>query len=257
MCDFLEILAKDAKETVTEGYYDVKQPRRRVGIGLRESILGCAKNPIIAEIKLASPSRGIIVQDIDIEATGLMMQRGGAVGLSVLTEPKHFRGRIEYLASAAIGGLPRLMKDIVVDPAQVEAAVKVGAEAILLIKSLFDRRLTNANLEEMISLAHRGGMEVLLETHTKEEFKKALNTESDLIGINNRNLSSLKTDLQLTKNILDVCSPKDHIVVSESGIETGDHIRFLRGCGARAFLVGSSVMSATHPEEKVRELVEA
>ncbi len=257
MHDFLDILARDARETVDQGYYNVEKAPVTSSLGLKESILKCRKNPIIAEIKTASPSKGTIVQDIDVEAVAKMMQRGGATALSVLTEPRHFKGRIEYLLAAAKSGLPRLMKDIIVDPIQVEAATKIGAKAILLIESLFEKRLCNASLEEMINLAHRRRLEVLLETHTKEEFEKALSTEADLIGINNRDLSDFRTDLEVTRNILDACDCKDQIVVSESGIDTGEHIRFLRKCGAKVFLVGSSIMSSINPEEKVRELVEA
>jgi indole-3-glycerol phosphate synthase len=149
------------------------------------------------------------------------------------------------------------MKDIIIDPIQTEAAAQLGAEAILLIESLFEKRLCNASLEEMINLAHKRRLEVLLETHTKEEFQKALSTEADLIGINNRDLSNLRTDLKVTKHILDACDCNDHIIVSESGIDTAEHIRFLKKCGVRVFLVGSSIMSSNNPEEKVRELVEA
>jgi len=226
-------------------------------MGLKGSILKCKRNPVIAEIKPASPSKGIIAQDINVEALTSMMKLGGAVGLSILTEPKHFRGRIEYLITARRCGLPRLMKDIIVDPIQVEAASKVGAEAILLIESLFERNLCDNDLKEMIDLAHDRGMEVLLETHTMEEFERALSTEADLIGINNRDLSTLQTDLDVTRKILNSRHPENHIVISESGIDTGDHVRFLRECGANAFLVGSSIMSALNPEEKVRELAEA
>ncbi|MCX6659483.1 MAG: indole-3-glycerol-phosphate synthase [Candidatus Bathyarchaeota archaeon] len=257
MPDFLETLANDANETINEGYYNVAQNHPRVNIGFKESILRCEKNAIVAEIKIASPSRGIIAHNIDVESVALMMQRGGAVGLSVVTEPRHFRGRIEYFTIARKCMLPRLMKDIIIDPIQTEAAAKLGAEAILLIESLFEKRLCNASLEEMINLAHRRRLEVLLETHTKEEFEKALSTEADLIGINNRDLSDFRTDLEVTRNILDACDCKDHIVVSESGMDTGEHIRFLRKCGVRAFLVGSSIISSINPEEKVRELVEA
>jgi indole-3-glycerol phosphate synthase len=255
--DFLEILARDAKETVNNGYYNVEKTHTYSSPRLKDSILKCRKNPIIAEIKTASPSKGTIVQDIDVEAVAKMMQRGGATALSVLTEPRHFRGRIEYLVAAGKSGLPRLMKDIIVDPIQVEAATKIGARAILLIASLFNRGLCDTPLDEMIGLAHKGGIEVLLETHTKEEFEQALNTQADLVGINNRDLSSFRIDLQVTRTILDSCDPKGRVVVSESGIESEEHIRFLRESGARAFLVGSSIMSATDPERKVRELAGA
>ena len=257
MHDFLDILARDAKETVDQGYYDVEKVHAHSSFGLKESILKCRKNPIIAEIKTASPSKGTIVQDIHVEAIAKMMQSGGATALSVLTEPRHFKGKIEYLVAAGKSGLPRLMKDIIVDPIQVEAATKIGARAILLIASVFNRGLCDTPLTEMIGLAHKGGIEVLLETHTKKEFEHALHTQADLIGINNRNLSTFRTDLQLTRTILDSCDPKGRVVVSESGIESEEHIRFLRESGARAFLVGSSVMSATDPERKVRELAGA
>ncbi len=257
MPDILRILAKDAKRTIAEGYYEIEQTHPRRNAGLKESILRCKKNAIVAEIKTASPSRGTIVEKVDAESVALMMQRGGAVGLSIVTEPKHFRGKIEYLITARKCVLPRLMKDIIIDPIQIEAAAKIGAEAVLLIKSLFESDLCNATLETMIDLAHAKELEVVLETHTKEEFAEALTTKADLIGINNRNLSDFQTDLRTTKNILDVCNPKDRIVVSESGIETAEHVRFLRNCGATAFLVGSSIMSASDPEQKVRELVEA
>lgn len=250
-------MARDARETVAEGYYHIEQSYERVGMGLRESILKCKRNPVVAEIKPASPSKGMITQDINVEALASMMKRGGAVGLSVLTEPKHFRGRTGYIMTARRCDLPRLMKDIIVDPIQVEAASKIGAEAILLIGSLFERKLCDNDLEEMIDLAHDRGMEVLLETHTMEEFERALGTEADLIGINNRDLSTLQTDLNVTRKILSSRHPGNHVVVSESGIDTGDHVRFLRECGANAFLVGSSIMSALNPEEKVRGLVEA
>jgi indole-3-glycerol phosphate synthase len=255
--DFLGILARDAKEAINNGYYNVERTHACSSLGLKDSILKCRGNPIIAEIKIASPSKGKIVQDIDVEAVATMMQRGGAAALSVLTEPRHFRGRIEYFVAAGKSGLPRLMKDIIVDPIQVETATKIGAKAILLIVSLFNRGLCETPLDEMIGLAHKRGMEVLLETHTKEEFEHALHTETDLVGINNRDLSSLRTDLQVTRNILDSCDPRGCIVVSESGIETEEHIRFLRESGARAFLVGSCVMSATDPERKVGELAGA
>ncbi|MBS7623740.1 indole-3-glycerol-phosphate synthase [Candidatus Bathyarchaeota archaeon] len=255
--DYLEILAKDARETIMRGYYNVERSHATTGIGLKESILKCRKNHLIAEIKPASPSRGIITKTTNVEELAFMMKRGGAAALSILTEPKHFRGRTEYLIAAGDCSLPRLMKDIVIDPIQVEAASKIGAEAILLIESLFERGLCSKSLEEMITLAHDRGMEVLVEAHTEEEFEKALNTQADLIGINNRDLSTLQTDLNVTREILLSHSPRDHVVVSESGIETADDVRFLRGCGVDSFLVGSSIMLAPNPEEKVRELVEA
>jgi indole-3-glycerol phosphate synthase len=127
----------------------------------------------------------------------------------------------------------------------------------LLIKALFDRGYCECNLSYMISTAHSKNLEVLLETHTAEEFAVAVTTQADLVGINNRDLATLKVDLGVTKRILEQNNAKGRIVVSESGISTPADVRFLRQCGAQAFLVGSAVMLADNVEEKVMELVSA
>ncbi|MBS7627163.1 indole-3-glycerol-phosphate synthase [Candidatus Bathyarchaeota archaeon] len=242
---------------MAKGYYNIEETQPRVGIGFKENILRCRSNPVIAEIKSASPSIGVIAEDIDVENVAKMMRRGGASALSILTEPKNFRGRIEHLQATRNIGLPRLMKDIIIEPAQVEAAAKAGAEAILLITSIFQRRLSETKLDDMISLAHKRGLEVLLETHTTEEFQTAVNTQADMIGINNRDLSTMTTDIQVTVRIMTRCKPRGKVIVSESGIATPEHIRLLRRHGVDAFLVGSSIMTSPDIEGKVRELVEA
>ncbi len=127
----------------------------------------------------------------------------------------------------------------------------------MLIKALFDRECSQKSLDEMINGAHLLGLEVLLETHTLAEFCSALKTDADLIGINNRNLATLKVDLNQTKSILSSINPKNKVIVSESGIKTPADIRFLRESGACAFLIGSAIMSSDNIEEKVREFVNA
>jgi indole-3-glycerol phosphate synthase len=127
----------------------------------------------------------------------------------------------------------------------------------LLISSLFERGYSQLGLNEMIDLAHREGLEVLLETHSLREFEAAMMTEADLIGINNRDLRSLEVDIKLTESILSQVVLGKNLVVSESGIRSADDVRFLRGVGASAFLVGSSIMESHDPESKVRELVNA
>ena len=127
----------------------------------------------------------------------------------------------------------------------------------MLIKALFDRGYSDKTLEEMIAGAHMLGLEVLLETHTLSEFVSALQSDADLIGINNRNLATLKVDLNVTKNILQSINPKNKLVVSESGINTVADIRFLRESDASAFLIGSAIMLSDNIEEKVREFVNA
>jgi indole-3-glycerol phosphate synthase len=149
------------------------------------------------------------------------------------------------------------MKDIVLSPIQIYSASKLGANAVLLIQGLFDRGYCTKSLNEMIAGAHMLGLEVLLETHTEEEFRSAVETEADIVGINNRNLATLKIDLNTTKEILKNNSTHGKVVVSESGIKTPKDLQFLRGCGAKAFLIGSSIMLTENIEEKVKEFVEA
>jgi len=180
------------------------------------------------------------------------------VGISVLTEPKHFNGSLSRLAQVrAAVELPILMKDIIIVADQIEVAAQIGANAVLLIAALFDRRCCEMDVDKMISFAHGRGLEVLLETHTETEFNSALKTEADIIGINNRNLATLKIDLNTTKQILQKQRKLDKTIVSESGIKTRDDLQFLRGCGAGAFLVGSSIMLTDDIELKVKEFVDA
>jgi len=127
----------------------------------------------------------------------------------------------------------------------------------LLIKSLFDRGYCECNLSDMIATAHSKGLEVLLESHTAEEFRSAVRTHADLVGINNRDLATLKVDLGVTKRILEGNNVEGKVVVSESGINAPADLRFLRGCGAHAFLIGSAVMLADNVEAKVKEFVSA
>ena len=258
MTDFLDILAKTAKETIASGYYDSLSGTNTSSLGLKEAILKAEKAPVIAEIKAASPSAGTIRKNVNASQVAISMKKGGAVGLSVLTEPEHFNGSLNSLVDARRAvKLPILMKDIILGAVQLEAAVKAGASAALLIMALFDRGYCDGSVHEMITRAHSQGLEVLLEAHTADEFRSASKTDADLIGINNRNLATLKIDLKVTKEILERNPPEGKPVVSESGITTPDDLRFLHGCGANAFLIGSAVMLANNIEEKVREFVSA
>jgi len=256
MADFLDILGRDANETVRMGYYKAAKEATRSALSLKEAVLKCRGSPVIAEIKVASPSSGAIRENVDVKKVALAMEKGGAIGISVLTEPKHFRGSLEAFVKVRNHvRLPLLMKDIIVSKAQIDAAAKMGANAILLIEPLFKRGYCECGTYDMIDYAHSHGIEVLLEAHTEEEFLSALETEADLIGINNRDLKTLKVDLETTRRILAKSQNKEKLIVSESGIQTSVDIRFLHECGANAFLVGSSIMKAENIEEKVRELV--
>ena len=149
------------------------------------------------------------------------------------------------------------MKDFFINKVQVDTASNLGADVILFIQALFDRNYCNHSMDEMIEYAHSLKLEILLETHTEEEFKKAINTDADLVGINNRDLRNFTVELNRTRRILKEYHGNDHVIVAESGIKSPNHVVYLREAGARAFLIGTSIMSSTNVEKKVQELVEA
>lgn len=256
MADFLDILARDAKRTIREGYYTIPIECKREPFSLEKSVLEVSRAPVIAEIKLASPTLGILRQDADAERIASSMQAGGAVAISVLTEPKHFTGSVStFIKVRKKVELPLLMKDIFLSCAQIDAASAIGADAVLLIKALFDRGCCECDISDIIKYTHFKGIEVLLETHTEDEFSSALDTEADMVGINNRDLRTLKVDINTTRRILQKVDSKQKVVVSESGIKTPSDIRFLHQSGAQAFLIGSAIMTADNLEKKVEEFV--
>jgi indole-3-glycerol phosphate synthase len=258
MPDFLDTLARDAEETVNEAYYQVSTQEEFSPISLRKAILDNKKNAVITEVKAASPSRGTIRKSFDPEKVAKAMENGGATGISVLTEPKHFSGSLSYLTKVRkIVKLPILMKDIIINPIQLEAASRIGANAVLLIEALFERKYCKLSLDEMITKAHKRNLEVLLETHNEGEFQSAIETDADLVGINNRDLRTLKVDIKITERILKNYDSHEKAVVSESGVMTPSDLLFLRKCGAQAFLIGSSIMMADNTEKKVKEFVNA
>jgi indole-3-glycerol phosphate synthase len=258
MGDFLDTLAMDATKTIDSGYYQTSMNTNQTKISLKKSILECKANPVITEIKAASPSLGTIRNNINPKEIAEAMEKGGAVGISVLTEPKHFQGSISTLIQVGEAvKLPILMKDIVIVADQIEVAAQIGADAVLLIEALFERGCCEMSADKTIAFAHSKGLEVLMETHNEKEFQVALESDADLVGINNRNLATLKIDLNTTREILEKYPKNAKIVISESGIKTKADLQFLRDCGADAFLIGSSIMLSNNVEDKVKELVEA
>ena len=258
MADFLYVLAQDAKGTITEGYYEVSTQGLFPSVSLRKAITESQKNAVITEVKAASPSRGTIKNNFDPAEIARAMKKGGATGISVLTEPKHFNGSLSYLAKIRKAvKLPILMKDIIIDPLQLETASKIGANAVLLIEALFDRKYCEFDIDEMVAQAHARNLEVLLETHNEKEFQSAIATNADLIGINNRDLRTLEVDIGITERILKRHGSHEKIVVSESGVITPTDLLFLYRCGAQAFLIGSAIMMADNIEKKVKEFVTA
>lgn len=255
MVDFLDTLAFEAARRVKEGYYGLKRARRRSPVSLKESILKRGGAAIIAEVKRKSPSQGSLRRRLNLRRLVLEMEEGGSAGISILTEPKRFGGSLKDLEEARkFTSLPLLMKDIIVSPIQIEAAANKGADAVLLIKTLYERGHSKVSIGEMIDYAHSLGLEVLLETRTEEEFRSALNLDADLIGINNRDLRTLNVNLGVSMAILSRNKCDGRIVVSESGIKSREDVKLLYGYGARAFLVGSSIMLAKNVKEKIKEL---
>jgi len=212
--------------------------------------------PLITEVKFASPSLGQIRTVSNPTSIANLMVVGGAKALSVLTQPNLFNGSPEYFIQIRQAvEVPMLMKDIMIDKVQINAAQKIGADFILLIQSLFDQEYLK-EIDEFIDYGHKKGLQILLEVNTKQEFQNALKTEADLVGINNRNLDTLDLDIKTTENILSGYE-KARPILSESGIETPEDIQYLKKCGADAFLVGSSIMKSDNIEEYVKNLVNA
>ncbi len=221
--------------------------------GFAEAIAGkidAGGSGVIAEIKKASPSKGILREDFRPADIARSYERGGAACLSVLTDRDFFQGKDAYLEQArAVCALPVIRKDFIVDPYQVHEARAIGADCILLIVACLD----DAMLKELNDLAHELGMDVLIEVHDSGEMQRALRVDNRLIGINNRNLRSFEVSLDVTLDMLNMV-PKDRILVTESGIHTRDDVQLMRANEVHAFLVGEAFMRAADPGAKLAEL---
>ncbi len=268
--NFIFTLAASAAKTIEEGYYQDLGETPDTGMehrSLKESILRSRFTPLLAEIKFTSPAEGKLRPAGDVKKIARSYERGGVSGISVLTEPKHFEGDIRYLPLVKKSvKVPVLMKDIIIDPVQIDAAARMGADAVLFIAAIFMNRLSRMSLEKMFSRARIRGLEVLFEAHTENEYMFALESEADVVGINNRDLDTLEVSLATSKHLLASGKDrrerlkmmgKDKLVISESGINSRREIDELRELGADGFLVGSAFMKSTDIEAKVRSLTGA
>ena len=205
---------------------------------------------VIAEIKKASPSRGVLREQFEPAAIAVSYERGGATCLSVLTDVDYFQGADEYLQQARTAcSLPVLRKDFVIDPYQVYEARVLGADCILLIVAALD----DVMLLELLQLADHLQMDALVEVHDAQEMERALAIPAPLVGVNNRNLRTFETRLETTFELLKTF-PADRLLVTESGIQTREDVAAMRSNGVHTFLVGEAFMKAGEPGEKLAEL---
>jgi indole-3-glycerol phosphate synthase len=224
-------------------------PVRGFARALRDSV-EAGQSAVIAEIKKASPSKGVLRENFDPAAIARSYQAGGASCLSVLTDVDFFQGADEYLQQArAACALPVLRKDFVLDPYQVYEARALGADCILLIVAVLEDEM----LMELLQLAGHLGMDALVEVHDATEMERALATPAPLIGVNNRNLRTFETSLETTIELLPAF-PLDRLLVTESGIHSRDDVQLMRNNGVHAFLVGEAFMRADNPGERLAEL---
>lgn len=206
---------------------------------------------LIAEIKKASPSRGIIRGDFNPVKIAVTYQANGASAISVLTDERFFEGRLEYINKVKeYTSLPVLRKDFIIDEYQIYESVAAGADAIILIAEL----LSTAETAKMFGIASSLGLDVLVETHNEEDVEKAVAAGASIIGINNRDLHTFKVDLGVTQKLIRHIPPAK-IKVSESGIKSYEDVMFLKSLGVNAVLIGEAFMEADDIASKMREIM--
>ena len=217
---------------------------------LAKSLTTKQKVHLICELKKASPSEGVLRENFDPKALAQEFESAGASAISVLTERHYLKGDPKTLKLIRpVTTIPLLRKDFILDIYQIYETALLGADAFLLITML----LTDLQLKEMLKLAHTLKLNVLVEVHTKEELDRALSVGSEIIGINNRNLKTLKIDRSVSENLIRFI-PKDKVAVVESGIETREEIEHYQALGARCFLVGTALMKSINVKETISEL---
>jgi len=235
----LRELERQAQAHTPRGFRRALAARSRTGVA------------IIAELKKASPSRGLIRPDFDVQALARELESAGAAALSVLTDEEFFQGSLENLRRAsAATELPCLRKDFIVDPFQLLEARAYGADAVLLIVAA----LSEQELTSLAGGARQHGLDVLCEAHDEAELQRAVDAGCDLIGVNSRDLRTFQVDLKTAFRLAELM-PKDVLRTAESGIQSGADVIRLRAAGYHAFLIGESLMKAQSPGEALRRLL--
>jgi len=256
----IEILNK----IVTEKKQEVEQKKRSLPVSALKERIARRKETLdfasalsgdslrlIAEVKRASPSRGVLCPDFNPVALARTYAQGGAAAISVLTETNHFQGSLEHLAAIREEvNIPLLRKDFIFDPYQVYESAACGADALLLIASILSRE----QLEELLAQSRSLGLRCLVEVHNENEVEKALLAGAEIIGINNRDLNTFTVDINTTHRLRPLI-PEGRIVVSESGIKNRDDIIKLSEWGVNAMLVGEALVTASNIPAKMEELI--
>ncbi len=241
---------KASKQVVPLVALEERLTQRRIPLDF-SAALNQNRIQLIAEVKQSSPSRGVLCADFSPVTLAREYAKGGATAISVLTEANYFGGSINHLAAIrAEVHLPLLRKDFIFDPYQVYESAACGADALLLIAAI----LSQQQLAELLSLSYSLGMGCLVEVHNEAEIEQALHAKAQVIGINNRDLSTFAVDIDTTRRLRSLL-PEQQIVVSESGISSRLDVEKLKGWGVNAVLVGEALITTADIKAKIRELM--
>ena len=224
--------------------------KKDTGRSFKNALTSLPSPAIIAEVKKASPSKGIISEDFRPAEQAVSYQNAGAAAVSCLTEEYYFKGSAEYFrAVRKVIDIPMIRKDFIIDLYQIYEAKAMGADAILLIAAILDTE----QMKEYREIAESLKMDVLAESHNEEELTSVINAGCTIFGINNRNLKDFSVTLDTTKRLAGLV-PEGGIIVAESGIKTAEDMKFLADCGANAVLIGETLMRSGSVENSVKEL---